>query len=73
MYLKYSGVHFKELGKSGRIFKFNRNNLPDAIYTAKFIFAKTEMVDVTPVRRMKIFENGRFMGQSIVDEDKFSY
>ena len=72
-YIKYSGVYFKELGKDGRIFKFNKENLPKVIYTGKFVFAKTEMVGVEPVKRMKIYENGKFVGNSIVDEDKFSY
>lgn len=72
-YIKYSGVYFKELGKDGRKFKFNKENLPKVIYTGKFVFAKTEMVGVEPVKRMKIYENGKFVGNSIVDEDKFSY
>lgn len=73
IHLKYSGVYFKELGKEGRIFKFNSENLPNKIYTAKFVFAKSELIDVTPVKRMKIFEEGKFIGPSIVDEDRFSY
>lgn len=72
-YLKYSGVYFKEFREGGRVFRFSRDNLPNRVYTAKFIFAKTELVDVKPIKRMKIFENGKFIGQSIVDEDKFSY
>lgn len=72
-YIKYSGVYFKNLGKDGKIFRFNKDNLPQIVYTGKFVFDKTEIVGVEPVKRMKIFENGRFIGNSIVDEDKFSY
>lgn len=72
-YLKYSGVYFKELGKEGRTVKFAKDNLPNVIYTAKIIFANTEMIDVTPVRRMKIFDNGKYIGPPIVNEEKFSY
>lgn len=72
-YLKYSGVYFKEPSKEGRVFRFDKNNLPNKIYTAKFIFAKTEHVEISPVKRMKIFDNGKFIGQSVVDEDRLSY
>lgn len=72
-YIRYSGVYFKELGQNGRIFRFSKDNLPSIIYTAKMIFAKTELVNAEPVKIMKIFENGHFIGKSIVDEDKLSY
>lgn len=72
-YIRYSGVYFKELGQNGRTFKFSRENLPLVICTAKMIFAKTELVNAEPVKVMKIFENGHYIGTSIVDEDKLSY
>ncbi len=62
---------FKELGSGGRTFKFSKDNLPNTIYTAKFFFAKSDMIDAIPVRRMKIFENVKYIGHPIVDEDKF--
>ncbi len=57
---------FKELGSGGRTFKFSKDNLPNTIYTAK-----SDMIDAIPVRRMKIFENVKYIGHPIVDEDKF--
>ena len=72
-YIRYSGFYFKEVGKTGRIFKFTEDNLPQTIYTGKLVFAKTEMVQVELVKRMIIFEGGRFVGNSIVEEDRFSY
>ena len=72
-YIRYSGVYFKELGRGGRTFKFDKDNLPLVIYTGKFVFAKTEGVCFEPVKKTKVFENGKFIGKSIVDEDKFSY
>lgn len=72
-YIKYSGVYFKEFREGGRIFKFSKDHLPKAVYTGKFIFEPTDLVKGEPVKVEKIFENGNFIGPSIVDEDKFTY
>ena len=72
-YIRYYGLYFKEVGQNGRIFKFTKDKLPLIIYTAKMVFAKTELVNAEPVKIMKIFENDKFYGQLIVEEDKLSY
>lgn len=72
-YILYSGVYFRELGDNGRVFRFTKQDLPEAIYLGKFIFANTELVHVEPIKDKKVFEKGKFVGSSIVEEDKFSY
>ena len=67
--VEYSGVYFKEFDKDGRIFLFREEHLPKTIYLAKFTYKQTELCDVEPERIKKVFENGRFVGPSIVDED----
>ncbi len=72
-YVEYSGVYFKELGKSGGTFKFSKDNVPKHIYLAKFTFAQTELIGIQPVKVAKVFENGRFIGSSIVEEENLDY
>ncbi len=72
-YVQYSGMYLKEPGKDGRTFLFTEEHLPKAIYLGKFVFAQTEMVDATPVKVRKIFENGKFIGPSIIEEQNLDY
>ncbi len=72
-YIQYTGVYFKELRDNGRIFRFRENDLPKEIYIGKFVFAQTEMIGVTPVKVKKVYENGKYLGPSIAEEDSFDY
>lgn len=72
-YIQYSGVYFKELGKGGRIFLLQEEHMPKEIHLGKFVFAQKGGVDVTPVRVRKVFENGRFIGPSISEEEQLDY
>lgn len=72
-YIKYSGVYFREIGEDGRTVLFREKNLPKDIYLGKFVFAQTEMIDIKPVKVKKIFENGKYIGPLIVDEENFDY
>ena len=72
-YIQYTGVYFKELRDNGRVFGFREESLPKEIYIGKFVFAQTEMIGITPVKVKKIYENGRYTGPLIAEEDSFDY
>lgn len=72
-YVEYSGVYFKELSKDGRTFKFSKDDLPEQIYLGKFVYAQTELLDIQAVKVAKVFEDGRFVGSSIVEEENLDY
>ena len=70
-YVQYSGVYFKEI--QGRTFRFTEGYLPKEIYLGKFEFERTELISAKPVKVKKIFENGRFVGPSIAEENEIGY
>ena len=72
-YIQYTGVYFKELRDNSRVFRFREENLPKEIHIGKFVFAQTEMIGVTPVKVKKVYENGKYLGPSITEEDSFDY
>lgn len=72
-FIRYSGVSFRHFGSNGKSFLLKKNNLPSIIYIARLKIANTEFVDLDIEKIMKIFENGKFIGPSIVEEDKFTY
>ena len=72
-YIRYSGMYLKELGKNGRIIRFKEEYLPKSIYLGKFMFSQTEKIEATPVKVKKIFEDGKFLGPSIVEEQTLVY
>lgn len=72
-YIQYSGMYLKEPGKDGKTVLFKENCLPKNIYLGKLVFSQTEMISATPVKVLKIFENGKFIGPSIVNEQGFDF
>ena len=70
-YVQYSGVYFKEI--QGRTFRFTEDNLPREIYLGKFEFERTELISAEPVKVKKIFENGKYVGPSIAEENEIGY
>lgn len=70
-YVKYSGVYFKEI--KGRTFRFDKENLPREIYLGRFEFERMEFVAAEPVKVRKIFENGKYVGPSITEENSIEY
>ena len=70
-YVQYSGVYFKEI--QGRTFRFTEDNLPREIYLGKFEFEHTELVSAKPVKVKRIFENGKYVGPSIAEENAIGY
>lgn len=69
----YSGVYFKELREEGNTWCFKEEHLPKKISLGKFVFARTIMVDATPTKVKTIFEDGKFVGPSIAEEEKLDY
>ena len=72
-YAGYTGVYFKELGKDGRIIQFTKDGLPSRISLGKFVFGYSDKIDITPMKVKTIFENGKFVGPSIAEEEKLDY
>jgi hypothetical protein len=72
-YIDYSGVYFRNLGKNGQIYRFSEDNLPNEIFLGKLNIPQTEDVRLEPVKIKKIFENGKFVGPSIAEEEKLDY
>lgn len=71
--VKYSGLYIKPLAKEGSIFAVREDELPIEIHLAKMVFEQTNMIRMAPVKVKKVFENGKFVGPSIVDEDTLDY
>lgn len=72
-YVGYSGVYFKEFGKDGRVIRFLEDKLPSKISLGKFVFGYSDKIDITPVKVKTIYENGKFVGPSIAEEEKLDY
>lgn len=72
-YVGYTGVYFKELGEGGRIVRFSEDKLPSKISLGKFVFGYSDKIDITPVKVKPIFENSKFVGPSIAEEEKLDY
>jgi hypothetical protein len=72
-YVGYTGVYFKELGKDGRILRFPKDWMPSRISLGKFVFGYSDKIDITPMKVKTIFENGKFIGPSIAEEEKLDY
>lgn len=72
-YVGYTGVYFKKLGKGGRVVRFLEDKLPSKISLGKFVFGFSDKIDITPVKVRTIYENGKFVGPSIAEEEKLDY
>ena len=72
-YVGYTGVYFKEYGRGGRVVRFLEDKLPSKISLGKFFFGYSDKNDITPVKVRTIYENGKFVGPSIAEEEKLDY
>ena len=71
-YIGYSGVYFKKLGKDGRVGRFPEDKLPLKISLGKLALDSTDMIK--GIKKVKtIYENGKFVGPSIAEEEKLDY
>ena len=69
----YSGVYFKEIGKGGRIVRFSEENLPQSITLGKFEYGRGEQFSVNPIKVKVIYENGKYVGPSIAEDNLIDY
>lgn len=73
-YIKYSGIYFAFFeDPDKRIYSANKEGLPKSIYLGRMKFGWTEEIKFDQAKGMKIFENGKFIGNSIADEESFDY
>lgn len=66
--IEYSGVYLKPVGENKDAAIIKEENLPAEIYLGELTIARTEFVDVKPTIICKVYDNGKFVGPSIVDE-----
>lgn len=71
--MNYSGLYVRELGQNGQGYKITEESLPKEIALGKMIFPKTQGIHFNFVKVKKVFENGRFVGPSIAEEDALDY
>lgn len=69
----YSGVYFKEIRENGNVVCMKEEHLPHKISLGKFVFAQTTEVKATPMKIKTVFEDGKFVGPSIAEEEKLDY
>ena len=69
----YSGVYFKEIRENGNVVCMKEEHLPHKIRLGKFVFAQTTEVKATPMKIKTVFEDGKFVGPSIAEEEKLDY
>ena len=69
----YSGVFFKEFIEEGKIWGFKEEHLPKRISLGKFVFANSIRIGITPKKIKTVFEDGKFVGPSIAEEEKLDY
>ena len=70
---EYTGVYFKRFGDDGKIYKFSEDDLPSKITLGKFVFGYADTIKINTVKVKTVFENGKFVGPSIAEEEKMSY
>lgn len=72
-YIKYSGAYFKIMDDKNRIYVLSKNKLPKEIYLGKLNITQSDTICMNPKKVKKIFENGKYIGPSIIEEDNINY
>ena len=67
-YIEYSGMYLRQLGPESRVFKLDGETIPDRVWLARLNFARTELMNMDIEKVALIFEDGKFVGQSLVEE-----
>lgn len=78
-HIDYSGIYFRNTGeKLLGVIRFNPNNVPEEIYSCEFVISSDRSyaglseggkeVSITIKRGPKIFDSGKYVGPSILDE-----
>lgn len=71
-YVKYSGAYFRNLDNSKK-FRIDTSNLPKTIWLGNLGIENVEKVKFNPKKIQKVFENGKFIGNSITEEYERNY
>ena len=71
-HIKYSGVYFKNFGNYKK-FKITIDNTPEVIWLADMGIKNNEKVNFELKKICKIFDNGKFVGKSIIEEYENDY
>lgn len=70
---EYSAVYFREMRENGNTWGFREEYVPRRITIGKFVFGYDDRITVDPVKVKVIFEDGKFVGPSIAEEEKLDY
>jgi hypothetical protein len=73
LYVEYSGVYFKQIESSGKTYRFISERLPKKISLGKFVFGYSNKVEINTVKIKTIYEDGKFVGPSIAEEEQLNY
>ena len=72
-HVKYSGLYFRNFGKNTKPFLIHENELPDEIHLGKIDFGDGETIKLNPQKEKKIFENGKYIGPRIFEENTIDF
>lgn len=72
-YTEYSGVYLRDFDQGGRTYVIQEQSLPKSIYLGKLGIESSETIKINPTKVLKVFEDGKFIGPSIIDEGDFDY
>lgn len=71
-YNVYSGFYLRRLS-TGKVCRFQKENMPKMIWLGHLAIENTELVDITPKKVVKLFDNGKYVGPLLVAEDCLEY
>ena len=71
-YSVYSGFYLRTL-RTGMVRRFQKENMPKTIWLGNLAIENTELVEITPKKVVKLFENGHYVGPILVEEDCLDY
>lgn len=71
-YSVYSGFYLRTL-RTGMVRRFQKENMPKSIWLGNLAIENTELVEITPKKVVKLFENGHYVGPILVEEDCLDY
>lgn len=71
-YVVYSGFYLKEL-PTGTVYQFKKEHMPRRIWLGSLGISPTANVHFEPKRKVKLFEDGRYVGPNLVEEKDLDY
>lgn len=71
-YIIYSGFYLKEL-TSGQIYQFRREHMPKTIWLGSLGIEHEELIKANPQKLIKLYEDGRYVGPPLAEEEGLEY